>query len=191
MSVSRFGVAPQCTSYSSPVRHCGLTPRSSGAPTAGHQARSGGTRYIFASPGLASCRCRPLSSNVRRQPSQAFKKCIRHRRRPNIFTIGQHRRSASMRRALWRDTGICSASYPNFCPWVFPSVIQLGRVVVSRALVRLLLPAWHHLRSPFFRGFVRRAPPNPSLNRTRYGRRRKAGVRRLRHLRTRALRRLP
>ena len=42
-----------------------LTPRSSGAPTAGHQARSGGTRYIFASPGLASCRCRPLSSNVR------------------------------------------------------------------------------------------------------------------------------
>ena len=43
----------------------GLTTRSSGAPTAGHQARSGGTRYIFASPGLASCRCRQLSSNVR------------------------------------------------------------------------------------------------------------------------------
>jgi len=43
----------------------GLTPRSSGAPTAGHQARSGGTRYILASPGLAPCRCRPLSSNVR------------------------------------------------------------------------------------------------------------------------------
>ena len=43
---------------------CGLTRRSSGAPTAGHQARAGGTRYIFASPGLASCRRRPLSSNV-------------------------------------------------------------------------------------------------------------------------------
>ena len=42
-----------------------LTPRSSGAPTAGHQARAGGTRYIFTSPGLASSRCRPLSSNVR------------------------------------------------------------------------------------------------------------------------------
>ena len=27
-----------------------LTPRSSGAPTAGHQARSGGTQYIFTSP---------------------------------------------------------------------------------------------------------------------------------------------
>ena len=37
-----------------------LTCRSTGAPTAGHQARSGGTRYIFASPGLASCRRRPL-----------------------------------------------------------------------------------------------------------------------------------
>ena len=44
-----------------------LTPRSSGAPTAGHQPRSGGTQYIFASPGLASCRCRPLSSNVRQR----------------------------------------------------------------------------------------------------------------------------
>ena len=42
-----------------------LTPRSSGAPTAGPQAR-GGTRNIFASP-AASCRRRPLSSNVRHQ----------------------------------------------------------------------------------------------------------------------------
>ena len=58
----------KCSSSSShraPCQQCGLTPRSSGAPTAGHQARSGGTRYIFASPGLASCRCHPLSSNVR------------------------------------------------------------------------------------------------------------------------------
>ena len=44
-----------------------LTPRSSGAPTAGHQARSGGAQYIFASPGVASCRRRPLSSNVRQR----------------------------------------------------------------------------------------------------------------------------
>ena len=42
-----------------------LTPRSSGAPTAGHQARPQGTVYIFLWPGLASCRHRPLSSNVR------------------------------------------------------------------------------------------------------------------------------
>ena len=53
-----------CTSIT--AARC-LTPRSSGAPTAGHQARSGGTRYIFASPGLASCRRCPLSSNVRHQ----------------------------------------------------------------------------------------------------------------------------
>ena len=45
----------------------GLTTRSSGATTAGHQARPQGTVYIFLWPGLASCRCRPLSSNVRRQ----------------------------------------------------------------------------------------------------------------------------
>ena len=51
---------------------CCLTLRSSGAPTAGHQARSGGTLYIFAIPGLASCRCRPLSSNVRQLWGQHF-----------------------------------------------------------------------------------------------------------------------
>jgi hypothetical protein len=49
-----------------PAQRC-LTPRSSGAPTAGHQARAGGTVYIFTGPGLASCRRRPLSSNVRPQ----------------------------------------------------------------------------------------------------------------------------
>ena len=48
-------------------KECGLTPRSSRAPTAGHQARAGGTRYILASPGLASRRWRRLSSNVRHQ----------------------------------------------------------------------------------------------------------------------------
>jgi hypothetical protein len=49
----------------SPPQHRGLTPRSSGAPTAGHQGPVGGTLYIFANRALASCRCRPLSSNVR------------------------------------------------------------------------------------------------------------------------------
>ena len=43
-----------------------LTPRSSGAPTARHQARSVAC-FILHSPGLASCRRRPLSSNVRRR----------------------------------------------------------------------------------------------------------------------------
>ena len=43
----------------------GLTPRSSGAPTAGRQARSGGTRYIFASRARASHRWCRLNSNVR------------------------------------------------------------------------------------------------------------------------------
>ena len=59
--------------YLFPVQRAGcgrercLTPRSSGAPTAGHQARAGGTRYIFTGPGLVACRRRPLSSNVRQR----------------------------------------------------------------------------------------------------------------------------
>jgi hypothetical protein len=47
--------------------HCCLTPRSTGEPTAGHQARVGGTLYIFTDPGLVACRWLPLSSNVRRR----------------------------------------------------------------------------------------------------------------------------
>ena len=47
------------------LAQCCLTPRSSGAPTAGHQGPVGGTRHIFATRALASCRRRPLSSNVR------------------------------------------------------------------------------------------------------------------------------
>ena len=67
------------------MRQRGLTPRSSGAPTAGHQARSGGTRYIFASPGLAPCRRRPLTSNVRqrRNPVQFATRVSACRREPN------------------------------------------------------------------------------------------------------------
>ena len=42
-----------------------LTPRSSRAPTASPQARSGGALYIFASPGLATHRRCRLNSNVR------------------------------------------------------------------------------------------------------------------------------
>ena len=48
-------------------RICGLTPRSSGAPTAGHLGPARGTRYIFPVRAKASCRCRPVTSNVRRQ----------------------------------------------------------------------------------------------------------------------------
>jgi hypothetical protein len=46
-------------------QECGLTLRSRRGPTAGHQARAGGTRYIFTGPGLASCRRSRLTSNVR------------------------------------------------------------------------------------------------------------------------------
>jgi hypothetical protein len=44
------------------ARECGLTGRSTGAPTAGHQARAAGARYIVCGPGLASSRWRPVNS---------------------------------------------------------------------------------------------------------------------------------
>ena len=46
-------------------RQWGLTPRSTGAATEGHQGPVCGTRCIFTARALASCRCRPVSSNVR------------------------------------------------------------------------------------------------------------------------------
>jgi hypothetical protein len=45
----------------------GLTPRSRRGPTASHQARAGGTLYIFTGPGLAACRRSRLNSNVRQR----------------------------------------------------------------------------------------------------------------------------
>src|SRR5687767_8642484 len=54
---------PRTLSRRAPNR--GLTLRSRRGPTAGHQARAGGTGYIFTGPGLASCRRSRLTSNVR------------------------------------------------------------------------------------------------------------------------------
>ena len=53
MRTARLGLHsnPVDIDESSPMVGSPFAFRSSGAPTAGHQARSGGTRYIFASPG--------------------------------------------------------------------------------------------------------------------------------------------
>jgi hypothetical protein len=80
---------------SATAAHGCLTPRSTGAPTAGHQARAGGTRCIFTGPGLASCRWRPVTSNVRRRkhapsdhehhrPSRRTRNSARLYRRPRL-----------------------------------------------------------------------------------------------------------
>ncbi len=59
------------SSSSQPIAsECGLTPRSSRAPTAGHQAQASGTVYIFRGLGLASHRWCRLSSNVRHHNRQ-------------------------------------------------------------------------------------------------------------------------
>ena len=66
---SRLHASKRCGFTAS--KKCALTLRSTGAPTAGHQARAGGTRYIFTCPGLASCRRLPVSSNVRQHKAAA------------------------------------------------------------------------------------------------------------------------
>ena len=55
---SQVAQGARCTAWR------GLTSRSSGAPTAGRQARAL-LWLILHHAGLASCRCRPLNSNVR------------------------------------------------------------------------------------------------------------------------------
>ena len=62
----RYGL-PVYTQITALGRTQGLTPRSKGAPTACHQGPAAGTRYIVCVRALASCRRRPLSSNVRRR----------------------------------------------------------------------------------------------------------------------------
>ena len=57
--------ACEITTLASSAHGC-LTPRSSGAPTAGHASHQAlGLRPILRLLSGASCRCRPLSSNVR------------------------------------------------------------------------------------------------------------------------------
>ena len=96
----------------------GLTTRSSGAPTAGHQARSGGTRYIFASPGLASCRCRPLSSNVRPQNQSRSSRSISERvvllQRIRVLCKDHHMKRTSLSLLIFCLSGCSTAAVYDY-----------------------------------------------------------------------------
>jgi hypothetical protein len=87
---------------------CGLTPRSSGAPTACRQAQAGGTLYIFANPGPSSHRRAPLSSNVRpHEASRDLPPQYRHYEQvssygPGCPTNRYGRRGATLQRLLPR-----------------------------------------------------------------------------------------
>jgi hypothetical protein len=61
----------------SPSSKRGITPRSTGAPTAGHQRPVGGTRYTFTVRALASCRRRPVTSNVMPRGNTVPVHCLR------------------------------------------------------------------------------------------------------------------
>ncbi len=65
-SASPAGSASGPLPHANSVHSAGLriTCRSTGAPTAGHQAPAGGTRYIVPGRGLVACRRRPVSSTL-------------------------------------------------------------------------------------------------------------------------------
>ncbi len=83
------GISESLPPQSQPRRRptCGLTPRSSGAPTAGHQAREA-LWLILRLAGLASSRCHPLSSNVRqRSCSQLAYRCSLGNSQPSLRRV--------------------------------------------------------------------------------------------------------
>ncbi len=111
--------------------NCGLTPRSSGAPTAGHQARAA-PWFILHRAGLASCRRRPLSSNVRRRrpaavPYQVFADAVLLLHvavvafvvlgLPAIF-IGNWRKMAWANAIWWRSAHLLAIAVVVFQAWL-------------------------------------------------------------------------
>ena len=155
----------------SPSTHakCGLTPRSSGAPTAGHQGPGRGTVYIFSAQALASCRRRPLSSNVRRQPIPAEQTAVHQQLlwlRHASEAPAQHH-TARLQRAS-PQVVLLSVAFKH--RRLLPVAPQQRLVVASRAALRNHPRRWQVLRTPLSRGFVHRAPPNPSFKRSANGR---------------------
>ena len=151
----------------------GLTLRSRRGPTAGHQARSGGTRYIFASPGLASYRWSRLSSNVR-QHNLTAQTCV-HTVRPSGLTFAHasanpecsvppfHKVSGNS--AVPKPRRRASASPRERGPTVTAACHHLvppPRLARERAKVAPAALGLH----PHHRG----ALPNPSLKRSANGR---------------------
>jgi hypothetical protein len=113
------------------TRECGLTPRSSGAPPAGHQARAL-LWFILHRAGLASCRRRPLTSNVRQHSPtmrhnaavverQAARSPGASRRSPPFVNTGasiaplksQRRQEQSLRSSVLLSNSTPSASRPR------------------------------------------------------------------------------
>ena len=111
-------------------KNCRLTLRSSGAPTAGHQARSGGTRYIFASPGLASYRRRPLNSNVR--PHQNRTQCEPHFQPRPRWALAP--RPQSVAPGLLPDIGAVPCSVVRLSPYATVLSIRTAALPVIKTV---------------------------------------------------------
>ena len=105
----------------------GLTLRSSGAPTAGHQAQAAGALHIACALGLASYRRRPLSSNVRPRESSSLRFSIR-------LGLEASPRSAPVAFCASLRLGPCGSFLcsPTLCP--LPSPPVLYRLVLHHRL---------------------------------------------------------
>ena len=174
-----FRCHPSAQRNLSPIRpgrtRCGLTTRSTGAPTAGHQARAGGTRYIFANPGLASHRWRPVSSNVR--PRLESPRTTSTRLGPGasphlnhcLFVCSGLAASLSLGSSSNHSLAFKLRQRRSGKPW-WP-----GHTKIANSLVVKYNAAW----------------PNPSLNRTLRGMPARAGLRHSVHHRSPALAGMP
>ena len=154
----------------------GLTPRSSRAPTACHQRPAGGTRYIFATRALASCRRRPLSSNVRRRmPTRSAASAFsgntpRAQRGTSVLLAYERRRRVRVQQvASRRSVGkVHTHAEPgNHCP---QASARLGPAAPPAHCLRLLSTILLH-QLGFSLAFRRQhvATPNPSVNRSANG----------------------
>jgi hypothetical protein len=108
----------------------GLTLRSSGAPTAGHQRPVGGTRYIFTARGLVACRWLPLSSNVRHFNTNA----------PTSVALLQH---LSTRRPRFSRTSMKPLLRHTPVELVAPACLHRGPHVLRRSAWPVWPPARH------------------------------------------------
>ena len=143
-------------------RH-GLTRRSSGAPTAGHQRPAGGTRYIFASRAPAARCCRPLSSNVRPciQPTSRFANASQSSLVEPAMTSASGLRSSNS-----FNCSSCAAARFGLAS----SASTLDGFRGPKRAASAVLAHSGEARACGQSNPTVAARPNPSFNRTRYGR---------------------
>ena len=100
----KWGKCTNGSSHHPPCHPCGLTPRSSRAPTACHQAPATGTVYIVCGRGLASCRRCRLNSNVRQRKPPVVTVQLLRLQLANFQGQGQRTSDGQSANSSWKET---------------------------------------------------------------------------------------